>query len=354
MSLLRLPLALTALALRFYRTRPSRRSPADPRILVIRRNRLGDMLCTLPLLRLIRRHYGQAHLTVACDPPGAEVARACEAVDEVIVLETGWDGAPAFFRNARRLQDFDWVVVAKGGFDRRLAGLARLTNAAVRVGFSPERVSPYFTDTIELAEIPQLEHQTETILRLGSGLGINRPVFEAEALRLEIPTEARAFADAAVADSPLARSPRFALVNLSSTARLRFRAEDFETLIARLLSETDLAIGLVFAPRDRETALALAMRLNSPRVGAIATPGPLELGALLERAAFFTTPEGGAAHLAAAVATPTVVLWSEGPFEKWHSRGPGQVFVRLGPKEKWLTVAQVWAALEPALALAAR
>ena len=105
-------LAQTLLRLR--RRYKPRKNPADPRILVIRRNRMGDMIYTLPLLHALRRHYPRAHIAVACDPPGAPIAGACAAVNEVIVLERSRLSVIARIKNAARLQKFDWVVAAKG------------------------------------------------------------------------------------------------------------------------------------------------------------------------------------------------------------------------------------------------
>ena len=76
-----------------------------------------------------------AHIAVACDPAGTAIAQACDAVNEVIVLNPGWSRWQAVIKNAARLQNYDWAIAAKGGVDRRLATLTRLTNAAVRVGF---------------------------------------------------------------------------------------------------------------------------------------------------------------------------------------------------------------------------
>ena len=151
------------LALR--RKRESRRNAPDPRILVIRRNRMGDMIYTLPLLHSLRRHYPKAHITVACDPPGEPIALACPAVNDVIVLARGWNPIQASFKNAAHLQDYDWVIAAKGGFDSRLARLTRLTNAAIRIGFArdPKKPSPYYTDPVELQAGAKEEHQIETL-----------------------------------------------------------------------------------------------------------------------------------------------------------------------------------------------
>jgi len=343
MSLSRSVLNLTALALRSRRHQRPELQPEHRRILVIRRNRMGDMICTLPLLHALRKSYPASHLTVACDPPGAPIARACEAVNEVIVLKTGWNRWVSAFQNAARFQDYDCVIAAKGGFDRRLAALTRLTNATRRIGFESgaNRDSSYYTDPVALPDDPNAEHQIETMLRLLRPLGLPTSAID---LTLSLPPSAREFAAALLARPPFAAS-RFMLINISSTTPLKFRPGDFVALAQRVLHATDLAIGFVAAPGDQPQARELAASLAPDRVAALATPGPLELAALLERAAFLLTPEGGAAHLAAAVNAPALVLWSEGPFQKWRSRGMNHTFVRHEPGEAAIPQERVWQAL---------
>jgi hypothetical protein len=45
--------------------------------------------------------------------------------------------------------------------------------------------------------------------------------------------------------------------------------------------------------------------------------------------------------------TPALVLWSEGPFKKWHSRGKNHAFVHAERGEKVIPVERVWEALQP-------
>ncbi len=300
----------------------------DPRILVIRRNRMGDMLCTLPLLQVLRTHFPAAHITVACDTPGGPIAGACPAVDRVIVLDATWTRRLPPVFNAVRLQNHDWVIVAKGGFDRRLARLARLTHAAVTIGFdpvAPER-SDYYTHPVALPKDGNLEHQIETQLRLVGPLDISPPRFDPEMLRLRLPGAALQVAHETLARPPFAAARGFGLINLSSNRPVRFRTEDFVAVIRHLLKTTELAIGVVGVPRDEAVVRGLVRRFPADRVGAVATPGPLDLAALLERAAVFLTPEGGAAHLSSSTQTPTVVMF-DAPYGKWHPRGPRHVVI---------------------------
>lgn len=320
-------------------------SSASPRLLVIRRNRLGDMICTLPLLHAVRGRFPQAHLAVACDPPGAPIASASDVVNEVVVL--GSSGLPALLGNARQLQGFDWVIVAKGGFDRRQAALARFTNGARRVGFDATP-SLYYTDPVPLPD-PQAEHQIETQLRLLAPLEITPPPV-VDLPPLQIPAAASDFANALFAQPPLNAHSRFVLINVSSTVRLKFRPRDFIELAQRILmADAGTAVLFVAAPADQSHAREVARICNSNRAAAVATPGPLELAALMRRAALIITPEGGAAHLAAAVGLPALVIWSEGPFEKWRSRAKNHVFVQASPHEVFVPVDRAWQALDPML-----
>ena len=339
------------LALR--RTHQPRRVASDPRILVIRRNRMGDMIYTLPLLHALRRHHKNAHITVACDPLGEPIAMACPAVNDVLVLSPSWNPWLAALKNAAAMQDYDWVIAAKGGFDRRLAVLTRLTNAAIRIGFEANgtRSSAYYTDPVLPPDGKKEEHQVETLLRLLAPLGLVRPTTFSVDLTLQLPESALAFAAETREKPPFDSSPRFMLINISSTVPLKFREEDFITLAKRILNLSDFAIGMVASPKDQEIAREIAVCMASKRITAVDTPGPLELAALMDEASFIITPEGGAAHLAAAMKRPALVLWSEGPFKKWHSRHERHAFVHAQPGEKNIPVDRVLEALQPFLAL---
>jgi len=312
---------------------------------------MGDMIYTLPLFHALRRHFPKAHLTVACDLLGAQIARACESVDEVIVLEPSWNSWVGALTNGARLQDYDWAIAAKGGFDLRLALLTRFTNAAVRIGFErrTDRPSGYYTEPIALPGDPHDEHQINTLLRLLKPLGLVKVTGMTVDLSLRVPAASREFAAAILARPPFVSSQRFMLINLSSTVPLKFREEDFIAVAERIVGTTDFAVGFVAAPADQQKAREIAMCMASKRIAAIDTPGPLDLAALLEQASFLLTPEGGAAHLAATVGTPALVLWSEGPFKKWHSKGRKHAFVHAQQGEENIPVERVWQALQPYL-----
>jgi heptosyltransferase-3 len=350
MSLPRVILNLIAVPLRVWSSHRPQIQPINPRLLVIRRHRMGDMIYTLPLLHALRNQYPDAHLAVACDPAGEPIARACSVINEVIVLDAGLNRWTSLLRHATRLQNYDWVLAAKGGFDRRLAVLTRLTNAAIRIGFEPKPDEGYcyFTHPVALAPDPHQEHQIETLLRLLAPLGVPTPAFDPATLKLTLPETSRQYAATIFAAPPFAQNPLFVLLNISCNRPVKFRTEDYATLVLKTVRETTLAVGIVSAPEDRAAAQSLASSFSAERVAVVPTPGPLDLAALLERAQVFITPEGGAAHLSSATQTPTVVLWA-GHYGKWRPRGERHVLIEALYNEPLISVDRLSEALKTIL-----
>jgi ADP-heptose:LPS heptosyltransferase len=333
--------------------RSAPRKPQDvresPRILCFTRSGVSEMVFTLPLLNALRRHFGKAHITVACESPGAALADACKAVDEIVILEGGWNFWHAALKNNAKLQDYDWVIAATPKFDHHLAVLCRLTQAAIRVGFERKAAtSSYYTDPVVLPPPPAEEHQVETLLRLLRPLGLVRPTDHTVDLGLHVPDSAREFAGHALSDAPFSAG-RILLMNLSGTAPVKFREEDFIALSTRVLGSTDMVIGLVASPLDQQKAQEIATCMGSRRIGAIDTSDVLDLVALFEHASLVITPEGGGANLAAAAGRPAIVLWSDRPFRQWSSRSKKHLFIHAEPGEKIIPVERVWQALQPFL-----
>lgn len=317
-------------------------TPQLNRILVIRRNRMGDMICTLPLLHALRRRYPKAHITVACDREGAAIAQACPAVDKVHVLIRGWLSLAI---NALRLRGYDAVIAAKGGFDKRLGMLVRLTDAPVRIGFhhaAGKRPSKLYSHPVHLP--PADEHQVDTCLRLITPLGGEEKNIE---FTLELPPEATAFARELLQER---RTPhhRFVAVFSASSNRAHPLSETHNaTLIHRLVKETHALVAISCLPTDAERARAhrLAKAAGGESVFVLETPTPLHLSAVIKESALVVTPEGGVGHLAAVMGTPALILWSEGPFEKWKTRADNHRYVRLDYRKRPPTLDDIWQSL---------
>lgn len=288
------------------------------RILLIRRNGIGDMICALPLLRSVRAAFPAARLDVLASSTNAGVARSARVADEVLVYppRSGLhrNKYANLLRVARELRsrDYDLVVAVTGGHSTFLSSVAYACGAPWRAGYVPVRGEAHFAYTLPVDPPPEDEHQVMRCLRLLQPLGAAPAPVD---LTFDPGEAARAYA---------ARTAkgRFVLYNASATRPWNaWTAERIAALAARL--DLDMVVSGVAADR------ALLEELK-PHVAAVVEPPSIHhFAALAERSELVMSGDGGAVHVAAAMKKPTFVLYPHGGNPKlWAPYGVPHAFIR--------------------------
>ena len=316
--------------------------PLDPRarILVIRRDNIGDLVCTTPLIAALRARYPQGHIAALVNSYNADVLEGNPALDAVHVYtklkhrEPGesWPQVVAArlrLLAALRRQHFDCVLLAKSGFDRQGLALARWIAARHVVGFAPHdgRRATGLTHAVPPAPAAEL-HEVEVLARLAAALGID------DALG-----PLRAYPSAKRVAQWRARLPRIAegrarrWIALHVSAREPGRhwpAEKFVSLIDKLAAEGGVGFVLLWAPGaaddprhpgddDKAQAIERGVSRGAPLLAA-PTARLADLSAVLSLCDAFVGADGGALHLAAALQLPIVALFENLEHKKrhWH------------------------------------
>jgi len=117
------------------------------RILVIRRDNIGDLVCTTPLFAALRARYPHAQIAALVNSYNAAVLEGNPDIDAVHVYTKLKHRLPGESRLrivlgrlrmlARlRSEPFDFVVLAKAGFDRQGVGFARQLKRRHVIGFT--------------------------------------------------------------------------------------------------------------------------------------------------------------------------------------------------------------------------
>ena len=111
---------------------------AAQRILALRLDRLGDLLTTLPALKLLREAAPDAELELAVGSWNEPIARRLPFIDTVRVVDTPWAawGQDIRFRDARRAlaaNPPDLAIDFQG--DVRVLFLVALSGAPLRAGY---------------------------------------------------------------------------------------------------------------------------------------------------------------------------------------------------------------------------
>lgn len=119
------------------------------KILLIRRNRLGDAINLLPIIHAIKKKYPEIEINVLANKYNAQIFEYCSSISHIHILNEGsWLGQNFFFLNPviRKLkkEKFD-LVIALGGYTSRLAKITYFLKAKYSVGMGSNQ---FFFDLI--------------------------------------------------------------------------------------------------------------------------------------------------------------------------------------------------------------
>jgi len=341
---------------------------SDPRsILVVRRDNIGDLVCTTPFLHALRVRFPGAWLGVLANSYNAPVLARNPDLDAVYAytkLKHLGEGESALGAIARRLGDFwglrrmrlDLAVLATPAFSRRSLRLARWLAPRRIAGFSDGSAAAGALDLSVPESAVQGKHEVERVFALGRVLGIEGDI---PAMRLvPDPVEVAKVRKALGAQ----RGGLTVAVHISARRPAqRWPVERFAELIERLHSAHGAAAVLLWSPGapdhprhpgDDDKARDIAARLGR-RVPFLAyrTEALAELVGALAACDAVVCADGGAMHVAAALGKPIVALFGDSPAERWRPWGVAHRLLQ--PASRTVgdiavgEVAQAFAALDP-------
>jgi len=311
------------------------------RVLVVRRDNIGDLVCTTPLLAALRRTFPDAWIGALVNSYNATVLERNPDLDEVVVysklkhLDPGESAAAALWRRLRdfwrlRRRRLDYLVLATPEFVPRTLGMARALAPKCLVGFSDGSAAARRLDlSLPLSQVGAM-HEVERVFALGAHFGLREPI---PALKVIPHPRAVRKANEAFAGRAGLR------VGVQISTRRpdqRWPTERFVELICGLhrLGAASMLLwspGAADHPRhpgDDEKAMEIARKVSDARLVAYRA-GPLaELIGALAACDVVVTPDGGAMHLAAALGKPIVCFFGDMPPERWRPWGVAHRLLR--------------------------
>jgi ADP-heptose:LPS heptosyltransferase len=312
--------------------RPLRRRvpPRGPkRILLLRMERIGDLLMALPGIGDIRDAWPNAEMDLVVGSWNASLAGAVAGVSRVETVDAAWlarEGAgralPALLRTARgwRRRDYDLAINFEP--DIRTNLVLALSGAAWTAGYWTGGGGPLLDQA--LAFDPRI-HTTANARRLAAAVTGTAPRTEARSL-LEVDSEAATEAAQVVAHG---RAPLIGIHASGGREIKQWPIERFAAVGRRLLEATAGTVVLTGAPADRLLVDAVCALLPAGRaIDASRAGGLLTTAAILQRLEVLVTGDTGPMHLAAAVGTPIVAVFGPSDPARYAPLGPHDRVVR--------------------------
>jgi heptosyltransferase-3 len=307
-------------------------SEAQPSFLVIRRDNIGDLVCTTPLIAALRRRYPEAWIAALVNRYSAPVLENNPDLDAVFSYQKAKHRAPGesvlglYLQRLRMLlalrrRAIDYVILASPGYQASAERLARMVAPRHIIGFDN---GSGLADTVVPAQTERMLHQAENTFRLLRSFGIEGP-----------PPPLKLFPDANLVKEYRKRLPTTngPVVGVHISAResdRRWPDGRYAELISALIADHQATVVLTWAPGPRDNsqfpgddgnARGIAERCASDRLIALPTATLTQLIASLAICDYVVCSDGGPVHLAAALGKPVVCLFGSERPELWHPWG---------------------------------
>lgn len=269
-------------------------------ILLVRTDRIGDVVLSLPMLPVLKKHFPEASISMMVRKYTRELVEHHSCVNDIIQWEV--DGERSLFEYVKIVKErkFDIAILPYPRFT--LALIVFLAGVPVRVGTGYRWYSFLFNRKRYEHRKDATFHELTYNLNLLNTLGIDvdsEPQFE-----LNIPTEIHERVDAIVRRDRLGQ---FVVLHPGSGGSARdWSPKNFATLGDRLQQEC--ALNVVFTGSASEQPLVRQV-IEKMKTSPIDYSGKFllrELTALIMRAKVFVSNSTGPLHIAAAVGTPVV------------------------------------------------
>ena len=301
-------------------------------ILIIRRDNIGDLVCTTPLISALRRRYPQAHIAALLNTYNRQVLEGHPDLDELYAYAKAKHRLPGQSRIAvywdrfalmrkLRARRYDYVLLASPHPGASESRLARWIAPAHVAGYAD---AAGLVDLALPRDATTARHEVEDVYRLAQLFGIEGAPGK---LSMAVDADARARASAALG----ARPPGRKLVALHISARKpsqRWPAGRYAELIKALGEEADLLLlwspGAADHPQhpgDDAKAQAVADAAGNLPLTAYPTQELRDLAAALSLADYVICSDGGAMHIAAALGKPILCFFGDSDATRWHPWG---------------------------------
>jgi ADP-heptose:LPS heptosyltransferase len=340
--------------------------PAVERIAVVRAlPGLGDLLCAVPALRAVRARWPAAHVTLVGLPAAAWfVSRYAALVDDLLVA-AGVAGLPEIEPDAAALADFRAAAVARrfdlalqlhgsGGASNPLTallGARHQVSAFVPSGPRPAGTAVPYPDGVP--EVERLLAVTRAAGARDAGLDLAFPLGpdDRDAAR-------RLLGRTPGVDGDLDPAARYVCLHPGASRPANRWDPAAFAAVGDHLAARGLRIVLTGTAAERAAVAGVARRRRGPSLDLAGRTSVGSLAALFAGAALVVTNDTGAAHLAAAVRAPSVIVFAPdgdpgrwAPLDRERHRA---VVPPATPARAWPSVAAVLAAVDDRLHPAAR
>ncbi len=279
------------------------------RILIVRTDRIGDVVLTLPMADILRLNHPDAYIAMMVNRYTSELVQNSSSVDETILYDDT-KGLVPFYKMLKIIRNhkFDVAFIAFPRF--RIALLLFLAGVKLRVGSGYRFYSILFNKRIYEHRKDAKKHELEYNLSLLKGLRI--PLKKVEPPWIQIDDELVRNVKHRLESMGIKPSDKIVIIHPGSGGSSRnWGVEKFVELGKKLSEIQDVRIVITGGANEYQLVENIKRAIGGKVVGKAGEFSLLEFAALAKLAKLFISNSTGTLHIAAAVGTNVIGFYPQ-------------------------------------------
>ena len=279
-------------------------------ILIIRTDRIGDVVLTLPAINALREAYANAQISILVAPETRDLVNGNICLDEILIddREGEHKGLGGFFKLVRslRCKKFDCALILHT--KKRTNLICFLTGIPVRIGYKNNKFGFLLNRPIEDVRHKGEKHEAQYCLDVLKEIGITSDNLDID---LTVNEDALRWVDQLCFEHHIAETDRVIAIHPgASDPAKRWPENRFVELIDHLSDDYKTKIIIIGASNVTDIAgkIISCAKGNIMDLTDKTTTG--QLAALLMRCNLLVSNDSGPVHIAAGVGTPVVSIFT--------------------------------------------
>jgi len=303
-------------------------------ILVIRTDRIGDVILTTPAIRALRRAFPDARMSLLVSPLTLDLVQGNSDIDEVLLDErygrhAGWLG---FWRLVKDIRGRHFDTAVNFHTKKRTNLLCFLAAIPRRIGYHNNKFGFLLTERVADVRPQGLKHESVYCLDVLKPLGVSAG--DAEVL---IPVQPQAeewaerfFQNFDVPDSNL----KFVALHIGASCPTKQWPVEYFARLVELMDSRRKTFFITIGTRDQREMVMKLRAMTGAKRSVYDLTGEISLAqcvSLLKRCDLLVSNDSGPVHIAAAFHRPVVSIFTRNQPginpERWRPLGERSLHV---------------------------
>lgn len=280
-------------------------------ILIIRTDRIGDVVLTSPTIKVLRQSFPNARITVLLRPFTKDLLVDNPYIDEILLddRENNPDGFFGFWRLVALIREKEFDCVINFHTKKRTNLLCFLARIPERIGYKDKKFGFLLTHPVKDERHLGLKHESQYCLDLLRHMGVTK--FDCT-LNVSVTDEAKEWMKRVCLENKIDDDqPLIALHPGASDPAKRWPVRRFAELMEGLLSRFPQARFILIGDREcYQMVREISYDTKVPLINMAGVTTVAQLVALINHSCLLVSNDSGPVHIAAALNKPVVSIFT--------------------------------------------